>query len=55
MSGLQSHSSPAVKAHILVVEDDQAFGDAVRRLLTREGYGVSLASDFRLALEVLEG
>ena len=54
MSGQNSHSSPADKPHILVVEDDQAFGETLRILLSREGYGVSLAADFHVALEVLE-
>src|SRR6185437_16027195 len=46
---------PNDKAHILVVEDDAAYRDALGRLLTREGYEVSLTMDFRDALEILEG
>jgi len=55
MTELNSQSSPEVKARILVVEDDRTFGEAVRKLLCQEGYGVTVASDFRLALEILEG
>jgi CheY-like chemotaxis protein len=54
MSGQNSQSLP-VRAHILVVEDDQAFGETLRRLLSREGYAVSVAADFHVALKVLEG
>jgi CheY-like chemotaxis protein len=46
---------PNDKAHILVVEDDATYRDALGRLLTREGYEVSLTMDFRDALEILEG
>jgi len=43
------------KAHILVVEDDATLGQAYHRVLTHAGYGAVLASDFRSALEALEG
>ena len=46
---------PHDKAHILVVEDDATYRDTLGRLLTREGYEVSLTMDFRDALEILEG
>src|SRR5579862_3850959 len=42
------------KAHILVVEDDTPYREALGRLLQLEGYEVSLTSDFRDALEILE-
>jgi CheY-like chemotaxis protein len=42
------------KGHILVVEDDKAFGEAVGQILRRAGFDVALACDFRTALEVLE-
>ena len=41
-------------AHILVVEDDAAYREALGHILQREGYSVSLAADFRGALETLE-
>jgi two-component system response regulator MprA len=40
---------------ILVVDDDQAVRDALRRALTVEGYSVELASDGREALDKLGG
>jgi CheY-like chemotaxis protein len=42
------------KGHILLVEDDDACREALGRVLQREGYAVSLAPDFREALEILE-
>ena len=41
-------------AHILVVEDDKAFGNAIGQVLRRAGFDVSLATDFRTALGILE-
>ena len=41
-------------AHILVVEDDAAYREALGHILQREGYSVSLTADFRGALEMLE-
>jgi DNA-binding NtrC family response regulator len=42
------------KGHILVVDDDEIFGQAVAQTLRRAGFDVSLAADFRVALEVLD-
>jgi CheY-like chemotaxis protein len=46
--------SAAVKARILVVEDDSTFGQALCQLLSSGGYCAALATNFRTALEVLE-
>jgi CheY-like chemotaxis protein len=40
--------------HILVVDDDPLYREALGQILEREGYVVSLTADFRGALEVLE-
>ncbi len=40
--------------HILLVDDDKTFSEAVARLLRRAGYKVTVATDFQVALEVLE-
>src|SRR5438477_447923 len=40
---------------ILVVDDDQAVRDALRRALTMQGYTVELAGDGREALDKLTG
>ncbi|HKD74576.1 MAG TPA: response regulator, partial [Ktedonobacterales bacterium] len=42
------------KQHILLVEDDKTFGETAGRILQRVGYDVTRATDFRLALAVLE-
>jgi CheY-like chemotaxis protein len=42
------------KAHILLVEDDADFGASIGQILRRAGFDVSLAMDFRLALQILE-
>ena len=42
------------KRHILLVEDDEATGAAYSKILRAAGYDVSVAMDFRLALEILE-
>src|SRR5215831_11872879 len=47
-------SRGAGKGYILVVEDDQTFGNTLSRLLRHEGYGVTFAPNFQDALEVLE-
>lgn len=39
---------------ILVVDDDEAFRDAMAKLLRAAGYQVCTAPDHRLALEILE-
>jgi len=41
-------------SHILLVDDDEAFGYASARGLRAAGYEVSLAPDHRLALQILE-
>lgn len=40
--------------HILLVDDDKTFRDATGQLLRRAGFEITVASDFRVALEVLE-
>lgn len=40
--------------HILVVDDDPLYREAMGQVLQREGYTVSLTADFRGALEILE-
>jgi CheY-like chemotaxis protein len=55
MDGTAPKSTNPGKAHILVVEDDATLGQALCKVLTHEGYGVVFASDFRSALEILEG
>ena len=40
--------------HILVVDDDPLYREAIGQILQREGYTVSLTADFRGALEILE-
>ncbi len=42
------------KGHIVLVEDDKAYGAAIGQVLRRAGFDVSLATEFRTALEVLE-
>ena len=44
----------ASRAAILVVEDDRVFGETLCRVLGQEGYGVTLATHFRAALDVIE-
>ena len=39
---------------ILVVEDDQTFGEALCQVLSRAGYVTTLATDFQTALAILE-
>ena len=41
-------------AHILLVDDDLAFGGAIAGVLRAAGFEVFLAPDYRLALEELE-
>ncbi len=40
--------------HILVVDDDPLYREALGQVLQRQGYAVSLTADFRGALEILE-
>jgi CheY-like chemotaxis protein len=42
------------KAHILVVDDDPTFGEAVCQVLRGNGYGVTLATNFSPVLEILD-
>jgi two-component system response regulator RegX3 len=46
-----SPPTPTDAARILVVEDEESLADSVRYNLEREGYGVSVATDGRRALE----
>jgi CheY-like chemotaxis protein len=55
MDGTAPRSTDPGKARILVVEDDATLGQALCRVLTHAGYGVVFATDFRSALEALEG
>jgi DNA-binding NtrC family response regulator len=42
------------KRHILLVDDDKIFGAAVGKTLRNAGFQVTIAANFRVALEVLE-
>jgi DNA-binding NtrC family response regulator len=42
------------KKHVLLVEDDASLGEALGSSLRRSGFDVSLATDFRVALDVLD-
>jgi CheY-like chemotaxis protein len=44
----------SAKRHILLVDDDKTFSEAVGQLLRRANFEVTIAADFRVALEVLE-
>jgi CheY-like chemotaxis protein len=44
----------SARRHILFVDDDGTFGEAMAQVLRRAGFDVTFACDFRLALEVLE-
>lgn len=48
----QQRLSPAAAERILVVEDDHAVQKALRRLFEAEGYGVQVASDGHMAVEM---
>ncbi|HEX3401545.1 MAG TPA: response regulator [Acetobacteraceae bacterium] len=55
MDGTSAGPGPASgKGAILLVEDDVTFGEAVGRILRGAGFDVTVAADFRVALEVLE-
>jgi CheY-like chemotaxis protein len=43
------------KRHILLVDDDKDFGEAIGQTLRRAGFDVTFATGFQAALEVLEG
>ena len=43
---------PDPSRHILIVEDDAEVAEVLARLLTEEGYGVEIASDATIALEL---
>lgn len=49
-----SHASVAGSANILLVEDDKTFAETMGQVLRRAGFDVTVATDFRTALEVLE-
>lgn len=53
-SSCSDRSDGGAKAHILLVEDDEACLTAFSAALRLAGYTVSVAGDFRVALEVLE-
>jgi DNA-binding NtrC family response regulator len=42
------------KKHVLLVDDDPSLGEALGACLRRAGFDVSLATDFRVALDVLD-
>lgn len=44
----------AVRRHILLVEDDEIAAATYSKVLCEADYAVSVARDFRLALEILE-
>jgi DNA-binding NtrC family response regulator len=54
MATSSDRAANAETRHILVVEDDEACVEAYGKVLRGAGYKVSLARDFRLALEILE-
>lgn len=55
MDGTAPRPTDPGKAQILVVEDDATLGQALCKVLTQAGYSVVFASDFRSALDALEG
>jgi CheY-like chemotaxis protein len=54
MIGTASQGPATGKRHILVVDDDPTFGEALCQVLNREGYGAVLATSFHAALGILE-
>jgi CheY-like chemotaxis protein len=42
------------KGNVLVVDDDKICGEALCQVLSGQGYGVTLATGFQTALEILE-
>ncbi|MDX6359334.1 MAG: two-component system, OmpR family, response regulator MprA [Nocardioidaceae bacterium] len=55
MTPTTSSSAPAAKPRVLVVDDDKAVRESLRRSLEFNGYAVSLASDGAEALAGLSG
>jgi CheY-like chemotaxis protein len=49
------HMGASEAKHILVVEDDAAFRRLVARMLAGAGFKVTLAEDFRAAMQILDG
>jgi CheY-like chemotaxis protein len=49
----QDAPTPA-RRHILLVDDDKIFGEAIGQTLRNAGFQVTIAADFRAALQVLE-
>lgn len=47
-------SDPNVKPFILVVEDDEHIGQLLKFMLARQGYGIELATDGRIAKAFIE-
>lgn len=55
MVGLPSRPVPVpATRHILLVEDDRTFGEALGEVLRHAGFEVYVTSGFRAALEILE-
>jgi CheY-like chemotaxis protein len=54
MNGTASQGPAAGKGHILVVDDDRIFGEALCQVLRAAGHAATLATEFRTALEILE-
>jgi DNA-binding NtrC family response regulator len=54
MATMSEAGIAADKAQILLVDDDAACCEAYSKVLRRAGFSVSVASEFRLALEILE-
>ena len=54
MIGTASQGPATGKHHILVVDDDPNFGEALCQVLSHEGYGAVLATSFHAALGILE-
>ena len=54
MTMTASARSRDLPAHVLLVDDDEAFREAMAHVLRSSGYDVGTAPDYRLALEMLE-
>jgi CheY-like chemotaxis protein len=55
MPGTAPHRPNSGKGHILVVDDDPTLGEALCKVLNRQGYAAIPAVGFQAALEILEG